>query len=121
MKKVAKLTQKDRREIDLKERIDLTEQIRTDAVNDLESLTADFQHMTLVIESIQRNYQALLSENRLLKDTLLKLVEDCYCWQGNRCDRCRNILQVLAGEKPPAKPDALQEYKAILKQLRKLG
>lgn len=120
MKKVT-LTKLNVRESRLRGDLDLTEQIRTDTVNDLESLTEDFKHISLVVASVQRNYQALLGQNQLLKDTLLSLVDECYCWQGNRCDRCQQILKVLAGEKPEEKADPVQEYKAILQQLRKLG
>lgn len=120
MKKVA-LTKLNVRESRLRGDLDLTEQIRADATNDLESLTEDFKHMTLVVASVQRNYQALLAQNQQLKDTLLSLVDECYCWQGNRCDRCQQILEVLAGKEAEEKTDKVGEYKAILQQLRKLG
>ena len=121
MKKIANLTKSDVRETSLRRNLDLTKEIRDDATNDLESLTEDFKHMTLVVESVQRNYKALLAQNQQLKDTLLDLVEECYCWQGNRCERCERILKVLAGDKAEEKIDPVGEYKAILKQLRKLG
>lgn len=121
MKKVAKIPQKDCRERYLRDKLDLTEQIRADAVNDLENLTEDFQHITLVVESFQHNYKALLAQNRLFKETLVSLVEECYCWQGNRCDRCQKILLVLSGKNPQEKADAIQEYQTLLNQLRKLG
>lgn len=120
MKKV-ELTKLNVRESRLREDLDLTEQIRADAVNDLESLTEDVKHISLVVASVQRNYQALLAQNQQLKDTLLGLVDDCYCWQGNRCDRCQRILKVLASQKAEEKPDPVRDYKAILQQLRKLG
>lgn len=121
MKKIANLTKSDVRETSLRSNLDLTKEIRADATNDLESLTEDFKHMTLVVESVQRNYKALLAQNQQLKETLLALVEECYCWQGNRCERCERILKVLAGDKAEEKIDPVGEYKEILKQLRKLG
>ena len=120
MKKVT-LTKLNVRESRLKGDLDLAEQIRADTTNDLESLTEDFKHMTLVVASIQRNYQALLAQNQQLKDTLLGLVDECYCWQGHRCDRCQRIIEVLAGEKAEEEANPVRDYKAILQQLRKLG
>ncbi|OCR01468.1 hypothetical protein BCD67_18390 [Oscillatoriales cyanobacterium USR001] len=121
MNQVAKLIKPNLGESSLRRDLDLKKQIRADATNDLESLTEDFQHMTLVVESIHRNYQALLSENQLLKDTLFSLVDDCDCWEGNRCDRCQQILNALAGKQAQKKANPAREYKEILKQLRKLG
>ena len=103
------------------ENLELRDQIRADALNDIESLTEDFQHMTLVAESIHRNYRALLAENQLLKDTLLSIVDGCDCWPENRCDRCWKILKVLANDNPEQKPDAARKYRSILSQLRNLG
>ncbi len=105
----------------LKENLDLLCQIRADAVNDIESLTENFQHMTLVAESVQQNYQALLAQNQLLKSTLLSIIDECECRQGNRCDRCHRILQTLAGKNSEQKLDPVLKYKAILTQIRKLG
>lgn len=65
----------------LRENLDLLDQIRADAVNDIESLTENFQHMTLVAESVQQNYQALLAQNHLLKSTLLSIIDECECRQ----------------------------------------
>lgn len=121
MKKVTRLAKQDLCEHQLRSKSDLTDRIREDAVNDLQSLTEDFQHMMLVVASIERNYQALLSQNELLKNTLLGVVEECYCREGNRCDRCQRILKTLGGEKVEKKVNATQEYQTILKQLRKLG
>ena len=121
MNQVTKLIKPDLSESSLKRDLDLKKQIRSDATNDLASLTADFQHMTLVVESVQRNYQALLTENQRLKDTLFSLVDDCNCWQENRCNRCQQILQALAGEKVQKKANPVREYQQILKQLRQLG
>jgi uncharacterized protein with PIN domain len=121
MNQVAKLIKLDLSESSLRRDLDLKKQIRTDTTNDLASLTADFQHMTLVVESVQRNYQAILTENQLLKDTLFSLVDNCNCWQENRCDQCQQILQALAGEKVEKKPNPVREYQQILKQLRQLG
>ena len=105
----------------LRENFEMLDQIRADAVNDIESLTEDFQHMTLVAESIRRNNRALLAQNQLLKDTLLSIVDECDCWAGNRCDRCQQILKILASDNPEEKPDAARKYRAILSQLRNLG
>lgn len=105
----------------LRENLYLLDQIRVDAVNDIESLTDTFQHMTLVAESVQQNYQALLAQNQLLKSTLLSIINECECRQENRCDRCHRILQSLAGKNPEQKLDPVLKYKAILTQIRKLG
>ena len=122
MKKLTKIkTKPNREESRLRENFELLDQIRADTVNDIESLTEDFQHMTLVAESIRRNYRALLAENHLLKGTLLTIVEDCDCWQGNRCERCLKIIKILASDNSEQKPDAARKYRAILSQLRNLG
>lgn len=105
----------------LREKLDLVDQIRSDAVNDIESLTETFQHMTLVAESVQQNYQALLAQNQLLKSTLLSIIDECKCSSVNRCDRCQRILQTLAGNNLEQKIDPVLKYKAILTQIRKLG
>jgi hypothetical protein len=121
MKKLTNLkTQPNLQESRLKENLELIDQIRSDAVNDIESLTEDFLHMTLVAESVQRNYRALLAENQLLKGTLLSIIDECGCWQGNRCDRCWKLLKILASANPEEKPDAARKYRAILSQLRNL-
>ena len=121
MKKLTNLkTQPNLQESRLKENLELSDQIRADAVNDIESLTQDFQHMTLVAESVQRNYRALLAENQLLKGALLSIIDECDCWEGNRCDRCCKLLKTLANDNPEEKPDAPRKYQAILSQLRNL-
>jgi hypothetical protein len=121
MKKLTNLkTQPNLQESRLKENLELIDHIRADAVNDIESLTEDFLHMTLVAESVQRNYRALLAENQLLKGTLLSIIDECGCWQGNRCDRCWKLLKILASANPEEKPDAARKYRAILSQLRNL-
>ena len=121
MKKSTKLKiQPNLQENRLRQNFEILDQIRADAVNDIESLTQDFQHMTLVAESVQRNYRALLAENQLLKGTLLSIIDECGCWEGNRCDRCGKILKIIAGDNPEEKPDAARKYRAILSQLRNL-
>jgi hypothetical protein len=121
MKKLTNLkTQPNLQESRLKENLEVLDQIRADAVNDIESLTEDFLHMTLVAESVQRNYRALLAENQLLKGTLLSIIDECGCCQGNRCDRCWKLLKILASANPEEKPDAARKYRAILSQLRNL-
>ncbi|MEG4573379.1 hypothetical protein QUA56_11895 [Microcoleus sp. N3A4] len=122
MKKLTKLkTKPNLQESRLRENLELLNQIRADALNDIESLTQDFQHMTLVAESVQRNYRALLAENQLLKGTLLSIIDECDCGQGNRCDRCWEILKIIAIDNPEETPDAARKYRAILSQLRNLG
>lgn len=105
----------------LKDKLELIDQIRADAVNDIESLTETFQHMTLVTESVQQNYQALLAQNQALKSTLLSIIDECECGQENRCDRCQRILQILADNNPEQKLNPVLKYKTILTQIRKLG
>ena len=105
----------------LRDNLELIDRIRTDAVNDLESLTETFQHMALVTEAVQQNYKALLAHNQLLKDTLLSIIDECDCRQENRCDRCQRILQVLAGKNPEPKINAAQKYQSILTQIRNSG
>jgi hypothetical protein len=105
----------------LRDNLELIEQIRSDAVNDLESLTETFQHMTVVAKSVQQNYQALLAQNQLLKATLLSMIDECECGQENRCDRCQRILQTLAGKNPEQKLTPSLKYKTILTQIRQLG
>ncbi|MCU0544302.1 MAG: hypothetical protein MUE44_19350 [Oscillatoriaceae cyanobacterium Prado104] len=122
MKKVTKIQPKQNlSESRVKDNLESIALIRSDSINDLENLTTDFKHMSLVVESVRRNYQALLAQNQLLKDTLLSVVENCECWQGNRCDRCLQILNILGGKNLELKPDAAKKYKTLLTQLRKLG
>lgn len=117
----AKMPQKQQWEDHLREKVELKIQIRADSVNDLENFSQDLQHISLVVDSIQANYQALMTENNRLKSTLLELVEECYCWKGNRCSKCQKILWSLAPEAVKEKSDTAQEYEAILTQLRQLG
>ncbi len=122
MKKLTKLrTKLNLQENRLRENFEMLDQIRADAINDIESLTEDFQHMTLVAESIRRNYRALLAQNQLLKDTLLSVVDECDCWPQNQCDRCQQILKIIASDYSEQKPDAVRKYGAILSKLRNLG
>ena len=122
MKKLTKLrTKLNLQENRLRENFEMFDQIRADAINDIESLTEDFQHMTLVAESIRRNYRALLAQNQLLKDTLLSVVDECECWPKNQCDRCQQILKIIASDYSEQKPDAVRKYGAILSKLRNLG
>ncbi len=65
-------------------------------------------------ETIHKNYQALLTENHHLKSTLLQLVDDCYCWKSNRCEKCQKILKSLAPETAKKKINTPEEYEAIL-------
>ncbi|GGA12447.1 hypothetical protein [Okeania sp. KiyG1] len=117
----AKKPKKQEWEDSLRGKLKVKHQIRTDTINDIENFSQDLQHITLVVESIQNNYQALLTENSRLKSTLLELVDNCYCWKGNRCEKCQKILKSLAPETTKKKLNTAQEYEDILKQLRKLG
>ena len=122
MNKLTKIKPKPNlQESHLREDCELLDQIRADTVNDIESLTEDFQHMSVVAESIRRNYQALLSENQLLKDTLVSIVDDCECWQTNRCNRCKKILKSLESNHPKFPPNPTKKYRTILSELRNLG
>ncbi len=129
MSKIAKFTihqgtktpQKQQWEDNLRGKIEVKHQIRADTINDLENFSQDLRHISLVVESIHKNYQALLTENYHLKSTLLQLVDDCYCWKGNRCEKCQKILKSLAPDTAKKKINTAQEYEAILTQLRKLG
>jgi hypothetical protein len=105
----------------LRANLELIEQIRADSINDIESLTEMCQHMTLVTESIQQNYQALLAQNQLLTSKLLSIIDECTCREGKRCGRCLEILKSLGGENLEPKPDAVQKYQTLLTKLRKLG
>lgn len=98
MKNIAKLTRKSVWENQLKGNLATMEDIRADTLNDLQLLADDFQHFNRVIESVQYNYNALLEQNCQMRRLLLTVVDDCYCWQGNRCDRCTAILTVLANK-----------------------
>jgi hypothetical protein len=91
--RVSKLS--DRRETQLRGKLMTIDDIRGDGLNDLDLLAQDFQHMSLVVKSVQRNYRRLLKQNRRLQVLLLKSMDRCYCWPGNRCDRCQEILEVL--------------------------
>lgn len=117
----AKTPQKQQWEENLREKIKLKKQIRADSVNDLKDFSKDLEHMSLVVDSIQGNYQALLSENNRLKTTLLELVDECYCWKGNRCNKCQKILKSLVTESVEKKSNSTQKYEDLLQQLRKLG
>ncbi|MCT7970735.1 hypothetical protein [Laspinema olomoucense] len=96
MKKVAKLTRESVWENQLKGNLTTIEEIRTDTLNDLQLLSEDFQHLHLVVTSVQQNYAALLKQNRQMRAMLLQVVDECFCWQGNRCDRCNAIFQLLS-------------------------
>ncbi len=96
MKKIANLTRQSVWENQLKGNLTTIEEIRTDTLNDLQLLSEDFQHLHLVVNSVQQNYAALLKQNRQMRAMLLQVVDECFCWQGNRCDRCNAILQILS-------------------------
>ena len=96
MKKVAIAMREVLWEKRLRSNVSTLEDIRMDAFNDLNSMKEDFQMLETMLNSVQENYQALLQQNTRLKAMLLNSVDDCYCWQGNRCDRCIKIIQLLA-------------------------
>ncbi|KKD37449.1 MAG: hypothetical protein WAN66_08990 [Limnoraphis robusta] len=119
MKNFLKLIQKTSSPSPVVNQHELSDRIRENAVYDLESLCADFQHMQMLVQSVQRNYQAVLEENKRLKSTLKDLVNNCYCWPGNRCDRCQRIVNLLLREntEEPSKP--VSDHQEIIEKLRK--
>ncbi|VXD17911.1 conserved hypothetical protein [Planktothrix serta PCC 8927] len=127
MKKTIKLNPPNSIEHQLMTTCELTNQVRQDTMQDLENIGEDFKHLFLVIQSVQRNYQALLDQNQQLQSLLLNLVKDCYCWEGNRCQNCQKILQAMGSAQPKAiaknstNPDAesTEKYQDIVTQLRK--
>lgn len=90
MKKVAVSLNEVLWEKRLRNNLDTIENIRMDALNDLD----DFHHWQKVLNSFQANYQALLAQNQRLKSMLLSTVDECYCWQENIGDRCNKIIQL---------------------------
>lgn len=119
MKKTIKLNPPDSIEHQLMKTCELTNQVRQDTMQDLENIGEDFKHLFLVIQSVQRNYQALLDQNQQLQSLLLNLVKDCYCWEGNRCQNCRKILQALAKNSTNLDSELTEKYQDIVTQLRK--
>ena len=120
MNKFLKLTQKISPESDFIHNGDLKTKIRENAVNDLENLGSDLKHFNSVVQSVKRNYQAILAENKKLKSTLMSLVNECYCWPGNRCDRCQKILNSIVDESTTEHPqNSVTEHQEIIAQLRK--
>jgi len=98
MKNVVKLTQKDPWERQLLENFDLSDRLGDHSLESLDGICADFQHMSLVVKSIRKDYQTILEQNKRLKSLLIGLVEGCYCWEGNRCQSCQTILNTLIRE-----------------------
>lgn len=98
---------------------ELMDRVRSDAIYDLQSLGNDFQHMVAVVESIQRNYRALLTENQQIKSAILNVVNKCDCRHSQRCDRCQKLLEPITGKPQKVDRDQAQEYQLILKQLRR--
>lgn len=96
MKKVAVSMSEALWEKRLRGNLSTIDAIRMDVFHDLNTIKADFYHLETVFNSIQQNYQALWQQNQRLKAMLLNNVDDCYCWPGNRCDRCLKIIQLLA-------------------------
>lgn len=98
---------------------ELSDRIRENAVYDLESLGADLQHIQLIVKSVQQNYEAVLEENKQLKSVLKELVNNCYCWSGNRCDRCQQILNSLMRKNTEERQTSVSDYQEIVTQLRR--
>jgi hypothetical protein len=73
----------------------------------------------MLVQSVQRNYQAVLEENKRLKSTLKDLVNNCYCWPGNRCDRCQRIVNLLLRENTEEQSKPVSDHQEILEKLRK--
>ncbi len=95
MKKVAVSLNEALWEKRLRGNLSTIEHIRKDGFNDLKAIADDFHHLQTVLTSVQHNYQALLAQNQRLKSMLLRSIDECYCWPGNRCDRCTKIIKLL--------------------------
>ncbi|MBD2547407.1 hypothetical protein [Planktothricoides raciborskii] len=95
MKKVAVSLNEALWEKRLRSNLSTIEDIRIDGLNDLRAMQDDFHHWQTVLISLQENYQALLAQNQRLKSMLLGSIDECYCWPGNRCDRCTKIIELL--------------------------
>ncbi|MDY7022468.1 MAG: hypothetical protein SWJ54_14110 [Cyanobacteriota bacterium] len=98
---------------------ELSDRIRENAAYDLESLGADLQHIQLIVKSVQQNYEVVLEENKRLKAVLKELVNNCYCWSGNRCDRCQQILNSLMRKNTEERQPSVSDYQEIVAQLRR--
>ena len=119
MKNFLKLIQQTQPDSPVINQQELNRRLRENSLHDLESLCADFQHMQAVIKSIQRNYEAALEENKRLKSMLKDLVNDCYCWPVNRCDRCQYILNSVLRENTEERSSSVSDHQEIIEQLRK--
>lgn len=62
-----KLHPSDKIEYQLLKTREFTNQVRQDTMQDLENIGEDFKHLSLVIQSVQQNYQALLDHNQQLQ------------------------------------------------------
>jgi hypothetical protein len=121
MEKIFKLISRHQADDYLTEVTGFTDKIRENTMQDLDSLSEDLKHISVVVESIQNNYQALLQENQQMKSVLKQLVEDCYCWEGNRCQHCKKILEVILGKNTEKPSEATQNDYESWEKLRKLG
>ncbi|WRH65908.1 MAG: hypothetical protein RSE13_19600 [Planktothrix sp. GU0601_MAG3] len=54
-----------------------------------------------------------------MQSLLLNFVKNCYCWEGNRCQNCQNILQAIAKNPTHLAPVPTEKYQDIVTQLRK--
>ena len=74
-----------------------------------------------MVNSIQNNYQALLTENQQMKAILKQLIEDCYCWEGNRCQKCQKILDTIVSKNTENSSESVENDYKSWEDLRKLG
>ncbi|MGB3533286.1 MAG: hypothetical protein WBA13_07190 [Microcoleaceae cyanobacterium] len=121
MEKIFKLISHRKTEDYLTEVTDFTDKIRENTMQDLDSLSEDLKHISVVVDSIQNNYKALLKENQQMKSVLKQLIEDCYCWEGNRCQKCQKIIETLLGKNTEQQPESVNNDYKSWEELRKLG
>ncbi|WP_413166672.1 hypothetical protein ACL6C3_08205 [Capilliphycus salinus ALCB114379] len=119
MKNFLKLIQQTQPDSPVINQQELNRRLRENSLDDLESLCADFEHMRGVVRSVQRNYEAVLEENQRLKSMLKDLVNSCYCWPGNRCDRCQRILNTILRENTEERSSSVSDHQEIIAKLRK--
>ncbi len=100
---------------------ELMENIRGHTIEDLVSLSEALKHLDFVVETIQHHYQEILRENQQFKSLLRDFVEDCYCWQGNRCQRCQTILDALFSKSTEKITQPIPNPGKIREKLRKQG
>ena len=121
MEKIFKLISHPKAEDYLTEVTGFTDKIRENTVQDIDSLSEDLKHISLVVETVQQNYQALLKENQQMKSILKQFIDNCYCWEGNRCQRCQTILDVLLSKTAENQSESAHNDYESWERLRKLG